>query len=87
MLRENHVFFADSLVGHRSFDQFRAISGQLYTKDRVNHNSHVLVIRKRHDRRAAAAVQINQVRCAEQYRVLAGGIAPKTPRIPPQQRL
>ena len=24
---------------------------------------------------------------AEQYRVLAGGIAPKTPRIPPQQRL
>ena len=60
MLRENHVFFADSLVGHRSFDQFRAISGQLYTKDRVNHNSHVLVIRKRHDRRAAAAVQITR---------------------------
>lgn len=47
ILEGNVVFFADTLVGHRAFDQFRRVMGVTWMKDRVNHNSHLLVIRKR----------------------------------------
>lgn len=43
---ENDVFFVDTHVGHRSHDYVRRALG-LWMKDRVNHISHILVIRKR----------------------------------------
>lgn len=46
ILRENDSFFVDSLVGHRDFRSFRRRT-QPYVADSVDHNSHVLVIRKR----------------------------------------
>lgn len=43
---QNDVFFADTLVGHRDFSGFlKAMGG--WMKDRVDHNSHLLVIRRR----------------------------------------
>ena len=50
ILHEHDAFFVDSLAGHRAFDLFRERSKLdygPYMKDAVNHNSHVLVIRKR----------------------------------------
>ena len=46
LFHENDVFFVDTHVGHRAHDQVRKALG-LWMKDRVNHISHVLVIRKR----------------------------------------
>ena len=43
---QHDVFFSDTLVGHRAFDELRRALG-LWMKDRVNHDSHVLVLRKR----------------------------------------
>ena len=42
------VFFADTMVGHRAFDEFRERLSSKYMRDRVNHHSHILVLRKRH---------------------------------------
>eukprot|EP00966_Prymnesium_polylepis_P221233 5117700-Prymnesium_polylepis.1 len=50
ILHTNDVFFADTSVGHRAFDRFVQNSNKgpvHYMKDRVDHNSHVLVIKKR----------------------------------------
>ena len=48
ILRSADVFFADTQVAHRAFDAFkRAPLMRLYMKDRLNHNSHVLVLRKK----------------------------------------
>ena len=46
LFAENDVFFVDTHVGHRAHDAVRRALG-LWMKDRVNHISHVLVIRKR----------------------------------------
>ena len=46
LFHENDVFFVDTHVGHRAHEQVRKALG-LWMKDRVNHISHVLVIRKR----------------------------------------
>ena len=42
---ENDVFFADTLVGSRNFESVRA--GTTLVRDHVEHDSHVLVIRRR----------------------------------------
>lgn len=50
ILHQHDVFFVDSLAGHRAFELFyqrSKLDYGPYTKDAVNHNSHVLVIRKR----------------------------------------
>jgi hypothetical protein len=54
ILEQNDAFFADTLVGHRAFDAFRKGMGVTWMRDRVNHNSHVLVVRKRTGPRARA---------------------------------
>ena len=54
LLEQNDVFFADTLVGHRAFDSFRRGMGVTWMRDRVNHNSHLLVLRKRTAPRARA---------------------------------
>ena len=46
IFHENDVFFVDTHVGHRAHDQVRRALG-LWMKDRVNHLSHILVLRKR----------------------------------------
>ena len=46
LFAENDVFFVDTHVGHRAHDAVRRALG-LWMKDRVNHISHVLVLRKR----------------------------------------
>ena len=43
---QNDVFFADTLVGHRDFTGLQRDLGG-WMKDRVSHNSHCLVIRRR----------------------------------------
>ena len=43
---QNDVFFADTLVGHRDFNGFHSRM-QGWMKNRVDHNSHLLVIKKR----------------------------------------
>ena len=50
IMHQHDTFFVDSQVGHRAFDLFRErskLDHGPYMKDEVNHNSHVLVIRKR----------------------------------------
>ena len=46
LFHENDLFFVDTHVGHRAHDTVRKALG-LWMKDRVNHISHVLVVRKR----------------------------------------
>merc|ERR1712146_148572 len=46
LFHANDVFFVDTHVGHRAHETVRKALG-LWMKDRVNHLSHVLVIRKR----------------------------------------
>lgn len=43
---ENDAFFVDTLVGHRAYESVRKALG-LWMKDQVNHDSHILVIRRR----------------------------------------
>ena len=45
-MAENDLFFVDTHVGHRAHEDVRKALG-LWMKDRVNHLSHVLVLRKR----------------------------------------
>ena len=59
LFHENDVFFVDTHVGHRAHEAVRKALG-LWMKDRVNHLSHVLVIRKRETprtRRVESALQ------------------------------
>ena len=55
ILQENDVFFTDTLVGHRDFAGLlraeRARTRHVWMLDRVNHNSHVLVVRRRFEAR------------------------------------
>ena len=44
---EHDVFFADMLIGARDFNDFQRRTGRMWIENRVNHNSHMLVIRKR----------------------------------------
>jgi SAM-dependent methyltransferase len=46
LFHQNDLFFVDTHVGHRAHEQVRRALG-LWMKDRINHLSHVLVIRKR----------------------------------------
>lgn len=46
LFHENDLFFVDTHVGHRAHDSVLRALG-LWMKDRVNHLSHVLVIRRR----------------------------------------
>ena len=48
ILEENDCFLADTAVGHRAWDRYLQATPTA-TYDRANHNSHVLVIRKRRD--------------------------------------
>jgi len=41
---EHDTFFVDTMVGHRAFDDVRRALG-LWMKDRVDHGSHILVVR------------------------------------------
>lgn len=43
----NHIFYVDTLIGHRNFSAFSNKSGSEWTVDPVHHNSHLLVIKKR----------------------------------------
>ena len=45
--QDHDTIFVDTLVGHRAHAKFLSRLGQRWAKDVVNHNSHVLVIRKR----------------------------------------
>lgn len=45
--QDHDTIFVDTLVGHRAHAKFLSRLGQRWAKDGVNHNSHVLVIRKR----------------------------------------
>ena len=48
ILEGHDCFFADTAVGHRAWERYRRATPTA-TVDRANHNSHVLVIRKRAD--------------------------------------
>lgn len=50
ILRENDAFVVDTLVGHRAFNAFRKALG-VWMHDNVDHNSHLLVMRKRNEPR------------------------------------
>ena len=55
ILREHDSFFVDTVVGHRAFERFRRQTRE-YVADRVDHNTHVLVIRKRREPRRRPVV-------------------------------
>ena len=44
---QNDVFMADTLVGQREWEDYQERNEGAWLRDRVNHNSHLLVIRKR----------------------------------------
>lgn len=44
---QNDVFLADAMVGQRAFSDYYQRHKDAWMDDRVNHNSHLLVIRKR----------------------------------------
>ena len=44
---DNHVFFVDSTLGHRNWTEWQRVSTKLYVRDRMIHNSILIVIRKR----------------------------------------
>ncbi|KAL1515873.1 hypothetical protein AB1Y20_002488 [Prymnesium parvum] len=46
LFAKHDSFFVDTMVGHRTFEAVRKALG-LWMKDRVDHGSHILVIRKR----------------------------------------
>jgi predicted O-methyltransferase YrrM len=50
---QNSVVLIDSLVGSRNFDEYRHANGK-WVRDRVSHNSHLLVIRRRRTPRTHA---------------------------------
>ena len=50
ILREHDSFIVDTLVGHRAFNAFRKALG-VWMHDNVDHNSHLLVMRKRSEPR------------------------------------
>ena len=61
MAPHSDVFLADTLVGVRDFEAYRnATNGWLL--DRVNHNSHLLVLRKRPAGPRTSPVSSHQVR-------------------------
>ena len=47
ILEENDCLFADTSLGHRSFDEWNRRSPDIAAVDRFTHNSHLAVIRKR----------------------------------------
>ena len=46
IFEEHDVFMANTLVGHRNFEHYRKVA-HTAVRDRVNHNSHIIAIRKR----------------------------------------
>ena len=46
ILQGADAYFSDTLIGHRAYDALR-VSARCCMRDRVDHNSHVLVLRKR----------------------------------------
>lgn len=63
ILQENDCFFADTAVGHRAWDRYQAATPTA-TIDRVNHNSHVLVIRKRVDGPRSRPIRVHSEKLA-----------------------
>lgn len=47
IFQENDVFFADTSIGHRAPGPYEKVVGPRWHRDMVNHNSHVIVIKKR----------------------------------------
>ena len=47
VLRDNHVFYVDSHVGHRRWEEFKSKTAATSSFDHRYHNSNVLAIRKR----------------------------------------
>jgi len=47
IMRDHDVAFVDTLVGHRAYGAFLSRLGRKWARDSIDHNSHVLVIRKR----------------------------------------
>ena len=47
IFEQNDVMLADTLPGHRMYESFRTRMGVTWMRDEVNHNSHLLVLRKR----------------------------------------
>ena len=47
----------DTLPGHRNLDGFREKMGVTWMRDQVNHNSHLVVLRKRTEARRATVTQ------------------------------
>ena len=51
ILTQHETFFVDTAAGHRDFERFvregNRVNSGIWSLDRLNHNSHVLVIRKR----------------------------------------
>ena len=59
LFAEHDLFFVDTHVGHRAHEQVRKALG-LWMKDRVNHNGHILVIRKRHAPRTSSVRSVSR---------------------------
>jgi hypothetical protein len=49
IFEEHDVFLADTLVGQRDWEDYAERQQGAWLRDRVNHNSHVIVIRRRRD--------------------------------------
>ena len=74
LFAENDVFFVDTHVGHRAHEQVRRALG-LWMKDRINHISHVLVLRKRETPRRRRVESALAERRAMQERGVHGAYA------------
>lgn len=83
ILQNNDAFFVDSTLGHRAWELWQQRTGEYLTKDRLTHNSHLVVIRKRVE--PLRPVQVNfpdrssgfEVACRNSSRLL--GMRPGLP--------
>ena len=51
IMHENDVFFVNPKVGHRNLDALKTAFGPMWVRDVVNHGGHILVIKKKIEKR------------------------------------
>ena len=57
----------DTLPGHRNLEAFRTKMGVTWMRDQVNHNSHLVVLRKRTEARRGTVTQNYGVKAMPHY--------------------
>jgi len=58
ILEENDAIFVDAALGHRAWDEWVRRSGRFWAKNRIEHNSYLVVIQKR-DKPLKQPMQMN----------------------------